>query len=62
MDRTELAKTIEILKTQPTDSKGFSFRRTIKTLHDYYEIKPIIEFKKQLTNAKGVGSNGEQGY
>ena len=62
MDRTELAKTIEILKTQPNSNKGFSFRRTIKTLKWAKENKPLYEFQKELIKAKGVDTNGESGY
>ena len=52
MDRTELAKTIEILKIQPTDSKGFSFRRTLQTLKNYEQNKIIIDYWKQITERK----------
>ena len=52
MDRTELAKTIEILKTQPKENKGFSFRRTIKTLKQAKQNKPINDYYDHLIKAK----------
>lgn len=60
MDRNELIKTIEILKTQPKDEKGFSFRRTIKTLQDAKKLQIIEEYRNQLINATGVIKNADQ--
>ena len=62
MDRNEFIRAITILKTQPNSNKGFSFRRTIKTLKWAKENKPLYEFQKELMNAKGVDTNGESGY
>ena len=51
MDRTELANTLNILKNDKSEQKGFSLRRTLKVLNDYKRMKPIIEFRQQLQEA-----------
>lgn len=51
MDRNELIKTIEILRTQPKDEKGFSFRRTIKTLQQAEKMRAVYDYQKQLIEA-----------
>lgn len=52
MDRNEIAKTLNVLKTQPKSLKGFSLRRTLKTLKNYEQNKIIIDYWKQITERK----------
>ncbi len=52
MDRNEFIKTLTILKTQPKENKGFSFRRTIKTLNQAKQNKPINDYYDHLIKAK----------
>lgn len=59
MDRTELAKALTILKTQPKENKGFSFRRTIKTLKQAKQNKPINDYYSYLIKAK-AGVNEDE--
>jgi hypothetical protein len=58
MDRTEFIKTLTILRTQPKSLKGFSLRRTIKTLHDYEQKKPILNYYKELIAGRNDGDDG----
>ena len=44
MDRKELINTLNILKNDKSKQKGFSLRRTLKTLHDYKRNQPVIDF------------------
>jgi hypothetical protein len=44
MDRKELINTLNILKNDKSKQKGFSLRRTLKTLHDYKRNRPVIDF------------------
>lgn len=48
----EFVYTLNILKTQPDDNKGFSFRRTIKTLQQAHKMQAVNEYQEQLINAK----------
>ena len=52
----EFIKALTILKTQPKENKGFSFRRTIKTLKQAKQNKPINDYYDMLIKAK-VGVN-----
>lgn len=57
MNREEFIKTIEILRTQPKEEKGFSFRRTIKTLQQAEKMRAVYEYQKQLIEAIGVNED-----
>lgn len=50
MEREEIAKTIEILKMDKNQTKGFSLRRTIKKLQQFIENKGTYQFKEELLN------------
>lgn len=52
MDEKKYIETIEILRIQPNENKGFSFRRTIKTLQQARKMQAVEEYRKQLINAK----------
>jgi hypothetical protein len=52
MDRNEFIKTLTILKTQPKQEKGFSFRRTVKTLQQAHRMDAVIKYQNQLINAR----------
>jgi hypothetical protein len=56
MNRTELINTIEILRNDKSEQKGFSIRRTLKALHEAEELKPILEFWGAIQN-KGAKEN-----
>lgn len=53
MNREELINTIEILRIQPKDEKGFSFRRTIKTLQQAERMRAVDEYYTELLKALG---------
>ena len=57
MDRNEFIKTLTILKTQPKQEKGFSFRRTIQTLQQAKKMQAVEEYRKQLFKATGVNED-----
>ena len=60
MDEKKYIETIEILRIQPNEKKGFSFRRTIKTLQQARKFQIIEDYRKQLINAKaGVKEDAE---
>ena len=60
MDEKKYIETIEILRIQPNEKKGFSFRRTIKTLQQARNLQIIEDYRKQLINAKaGVKEDAE---
>ena len=44
--------TIDILKIQPNNSKGYSYRRTLKTLQQAKKDAAVLEFRNQLINAR----------
>ena len=52
MDRTEIANIINILKIQPNNSKGYSYRRTLKTLQQAEKAAAILKFKDQLIKTR----------
>lgn len=58
MNRTELINTLNILKNDKGEQKGFSFRRTIKTLQDAKKLEPIMEFWENL-QGKGEQKDGD---
>ncbi|MBO5715074.1 MAG: hypothetical protein J6S23_01615 [Clostridia bacterium] len=58
MKRTELINTLEILKNDKGEQKGFSFRRTIKTLHEAKQLEQVLEFWGAIQN-KGAEENGD---
>lgn len=55
----EFIRALTILKTQPKENKGFSFRRTIKTLKQAKQIKPINDYYNYLIKAK-AGVNEDE--
>ena len=60
MDEKKYIETIELLRLQPNEKKGFSFRRTIKTLQQARKFQIIEDYRKQLINAKaGVKEDAE---
>ncbi len=59
MDRNEFIKALIILKTQPKENKGFSFRRTIKTLKQAKQNKPTNDYYDYLIKAK-AGVNEDE--
>lgn len=48
MNRKELIKTLNILKNDKSEQKGFSFRRTIKTLQEAKKNEAIYNYWKEL--------------
>lgn len=58
MNRTELINTLNILKNDKGKQKGFSFRRTIKTLQETKKLEPIMEFWENL-QGKGERKDGD---
>lgn len=54
MNEQEFVKTLQILKEQPNENKGFSFRRTIKTLQQARKMQAVEEYRRQLINATGA--------
>ena len=52
MNKEELVSILQILKEQPNENKGFSFRRTIKTLQQAKKMQAVEEYRSQLINAK----------
>ena len=58
MNRTELINTLNILKNDKGEQKGFSFRRTIKTLQEAKKLEPIMEFWGAIQN-KGAEEDGD---
>lgn len=48
MDRKELVKVLNILKNDKGEQKGFSFRRTIKTLQEAKRNETIYLYWKEL--------------
>ena len=58
MNRTELINTLNILKNDKGKQKGFSFRRTIKTLQEAKKLEPIMEFWENL-QGKGERKDGD---
>lgn len=58
MNRTELINTLNILKNDKGEQKGFSFRRTIKTLQEAKKLEPVMEFWENL-QGKGENKNGD---
>lgn len=52
MNKKELVSILQILKEQPDENKGFSFRRTIKTLQQAKKMQAVEEYRSQLINAK----------
>ena len=58
MNRTELINTLNILKNDKGKQKGFSFRRTIKTLQEAKKKEPIMEFWENL-QGKGEQKDGD---
>ena len=58
MNRTELINTLNILKNDKGEQKGFSFRRTIKTLQEAKNLEPIMEFWENL-QGKGERKDGD---
>lgn len=52
MNEQEFVKTLQILKEQPNENKGFSFRRTIKTLQQARKMQAVEDYRSQLINAK----------
>ena len=60
MNREEFIRTIEIIKTQPEGEKGFSFRRTIKTLQQAEKMRAVYEYQKQLIETIGADENVDE--
>jgi hypothetical protein len=58
MNRTELINTLNILKNDKGEQKGFSFRRTIKTLQKAKNLEPVMEFWENL-QGKGEQKDGD---
>ena len=54
MDEQEFVEIIKILKEQPNENKGFSFRRTLKTLQQARKMQAVEEYRRQLINATGA--------
>lgn len=54
MDEKKYIETIEILRIQPNEKKGFSIRRTIKTLQYARKMQAAEEYRRQLFNAMGA--------
>ncbi len=57
MNEQKFVSIIKILKEQPKENKGFSFRRTIKTLQQARKMQAIEDYRKQLINATGVNKD-----
>ena len=54
MNKQELVNTLNILKNDKSEQKGFSFRRTIKTLQYAKKMQAVEEYRRQLLNAMGA--------
>ena len=54
MNRTELINILNILKNDKSEQKGFSIRRTIKTLQYARKMQAAEEYRRQLFNAMGA--------
>lgn len=52
MDRAETVKVIDILKSGNQGDKGFSLRRTIKTLQRAERERVIAEYRDRLGGKK----------
>ena len=52
MDSNEYIKTLNTLKIQPNNSKGYSYRRTLKTLQQAEKAAAILVYKNQLIKAR----------
>ena len=58
MNKQELVNILNILKNDKGEQKGFSFRRTIKTLQEAKKKEPIMEFWENL-QGKGEQKDGD---
>lgn len=56
MKRTEFINTLEILKNDKEPQKGFSVRRTLKTLQQAKKMELVYEYIKNLK--KGEEEDG----
>ena len=56
MKRTEFINTLEILKNDKEPQKGFSIRRTLKTLQQAKKMELVYEYIKNLK--KGEEEDG----
>ena len=54
MDEKKYIEIIELLRIQPNENKGFSFRRTIKTLQQARKMQAVEDYRRQLINATGA--------
>lgn len=54
MNEQEFVTILKILKEQPKENKGFSFRRTLKTLQQAQKMQAVEEYRNQLINAIGA--------
>lgn len=52
MDRNEYIKTLNTLKIQPNNSKGYSYRHTLKTLQQAKKAAALLDFKNQIIKAR----------
>ena len=60
MNEQEFVKTLQILKEQPNENKGFSFRRTIKTLQQARKMQAVEDYRRLLFNATGVDEDADR--
>lgn len=51
MDEEELIKILTILKIQPKQEKGFSFRRTLQTLQQAKKMQAVYDYQEELIRA-----------
>jgi hypothetical protein len=56
MNLTELINSLNILKNDKSEQKGFSFRRTIKTLQEAKKLELVYEFWEKIQ--KGEDEDG----
>ena len=54
MNKQELVNILNILKNDKSEQKGFSIRRTIKTLQYARKMQTVEEYRNQLINAMGA--------
>lgn len=54
MNKQELVNILNILKNDKSEQKGFSIRRTIKTLQYARKMQAAEEYRRQLLNAMGA--------
>lgn len=54
MNKQELVNILNILKNDKSEQKGFSIRRTIKTLQYARKMQAAEEYRRQLFNAMGA--------